>query len=364
MAPMWRSCWSVASGVVGTLAWSTPAAAASTDAVARDDLAAASLFLATAGWLAFFGIRERWGREGSATRPADDDEPIPPPDDPPALVDALRHRGEMRPATVGTIILDLASRGYLTIVEDRRGGFLGGETEWRFRREEPPQGSLRPYENAVYTRLFATGSDVWLSDLAGWVRSNRQQAKVFVDRIERYVAADLRERGYLERGRRLPSILSLSVAAVVALVGLVALFSGAVLGLVGLASGAAQVALTRRLRRRTATGADRARLWGGVSRTLARVGDLEEAPADSSEEWERCLVYAATLEVSDDFLEGLRGRDPDVLADDGFASWYEGSRADTHRLDSIGRFVAAAGATFAEVVEPVRVPSKLVNARR
>ncbi len=101
-----------------------------------------------------------------------------------------------------------------------------------------------------------------------------------------------------------------------------------------------------------------------MSRALTRVGDLEEVPADSSEEWERYLVYAATLEVSDDFLEGLRERAPDVLADDGFASWYEGSRAGIHRLDSIGRFVAATGATFAEVVEPVRVPSKLVNARR
>lgn len=364
MAPMWRSCWSVAFGIAGAMAWSTPAAAASTDTVARDDLGAASLFLAIAGWLAFLGIRERWGREDRGVEPGDDDEPVRPPDDPPALIDALRHRGEIRPDTVGTIILDLARRRYLTVVEDRRGGFLGGETEWRFRREEPPQGSLRPYENAVYTRLFATGNDVWLSDLAGWVRTNRQQAKVFVDRIERYVAADLRERGYLERGRRLPSVLSLSVAGIVVLAGLVALISGAVLGLVGLASGVAQVALTRRLRRRTATGADRARVWGAVTRTLARVGEIEEAPADSREEWERCLVYAATLEISDDFLEGLRAREADVLADDGFASWYEGARADIHRLDSIGRFVAAAGQAFAEVVEPVRVPSRLVNARR
>lgn len=351
-------------GAAGTVAWSTPAAAASADAVARDDLGAASLFLALAGWLAFLGIRERWGREGRSTRPGDDDEPVRPPDDPPALVDALRHRGEIRPGTVGAIILDLASRGFLTIVEDRRGGFLGGETEWRFRREEPPQGSLRPYENAVYTRLFATGSDVWLADLAGWVRTNRQQAKVFADRIERYVAAELRERGYLERGRRLPSVLNLSVAGVVVLVSLAALISGALLGLVGLASGAVQVVLTHRLRRRTATGADRVRLWGAAARTLERVGEIEEAPADSREEWERCLVYAATLEISGAFLEGLRARDADVLADEAFAPWYEGARSDIHRLDSIGRFVTAAGETFAEVVEPARVPSRLVNARR
>lgn len=364
MTPMGRSFWSVAVGIAGAVAWSGPAAAASTDTVARGDLGAASLFLAIAGWLAFLGIRERWGREDRGVEPGDDDEPVRPPDDPPALVDALRHRGGIRPDTVAAIILDLARRRYLTVVEDRRGGFLGGETEWRFRREEPPQGSLRPYENAVYTRLFATGSDVWLSDLAGWVRTNRQQAKVFVDRIERYVAADLRERGYLERGRRLPSVLSLSVAGVVVLMGLVALISGAVLGLVALASGAAQVALTRRLRRRTATGADRARVWAAVSRTLGRVGETDEAPADSREEWERCLVYAATLGVSDDFLEGLRERSTDILTDEAFAPWYEGARSDLHRLDSIGRFVSAAGATFADVVEPVRVPSRLVNARR
>lgn len=361
---MRRSLLSVVVGALAGLVWASPAGAATTGDIARDDLGVASLLLAAAGWLVFLGVRERWGREDAGARRDDDGETVYLLDEPPALVDSLRHRGAIRPVTLGAIVLDLARRGYLTIAEEHREGFLGRATEWRFRREDPPRGSLSPYENAVYARLFVTGSDVWLSDIAAWVRSNRQQARVLVERIGRYVAAELGDRGYLERGGRLPSILNLSAVAVVALVSLGALVSGSLLGLAGIASGAAQAFLGQRLRRRTATGADRARQWMTVADALAAVEELEEAPADSREGWERCLVYAATLGVSGEFLDGMRAREATLLDDAGFAGWYESPRDDPHRLDSIGRFVVAVGEAFGDVVEPPRMASRLVNARR
>lgn len=343
-------------GASAALLWAPPAAAGPGSDLARDDLATASLLLAVAGWLVFLGTRERWGREPGRRDRDDEAAAVASLDDSPAVVQALRHDGDVGASVVGAIVLDLARRGHLTIVEERRDGFDGGEREWRFRRRGTALGDLRPYENAVYTRLFATGDEITQSELAAWARANRQQARVFLERIQRYVTAELDRKGYVERGRRAPVIINLVATGVVALCGVAALAVGAIVGLVAVISAAGQVALTRTLQRRTAVGADQSRRWGVLTETLRHIGEAEEVPVDDVSGWEWCLVYAATLGVAGEFLDGLGEHDEDLVRDDEFASWYETTHFQGPRLGAIGDLPRVLGAALSDAIEPSRSP--------
>lgn len=329
----------------------------------HDDLTTAALLLAAAGWGVFLLARTYWGPHRRPRRRHDAPGRVDMPDDPPAVAHAL-HNGGATPSLLGVLVLDLARRGYLRIVQEEQG--------WRFVRKDTPRGDLAPYENAVYTRLFAAGNDTSQSSLVEWAETNRQQARVFLERIRRYVAADMRQRGYLERPRRLPVALNLAASAVVVLVGLLALFSGAVAGLVAVASGAIQASRTRMLRRHTLAGADRAQEWAEVAHALEEVADLDEDPATDREGWERCLVYAAALGVAGPFVAGLERRSGTVPRGKDFAAWYEESgyeesgpegvrheKGGGHRLEGVGRLTASLGPALAETAER---PSRMVTA--
>ena len=321
--------------------------------VVRDDLGMAAILLAVAGWVVFLGVYDQWGRarrrpQGPRTDPPDE---VQLPGDAPALAHALHGGGSADPGVLGAILLDLARRGYLDIVEGRSTDAFGASaTDWTFRRGETPRGDLRPYENALYTRLFAAGNETTVGGLLAWAGGNRQQARVFLERIRRYVAADLRDEGYLEQPRRLPLALNLGVSGAVVLVGLGALVSGAFIGIVAAASGALQAARTHVLRRQTLSGSDRSHQWEEVAHALEKVASLEEPPAANREEWERCLVYAAALGVAGAFVAGLEEREPKLFRHKDFVKWYE-SDPDGPRLAGIGRLADAFGRWLADAAE-------------
>ena len=327
------------------------------DILARD-LGLAALSLLLAGWLVFLLLWDRYGRErGSAPHDADHGR-RELPDDPPPLAHALLEIGLVRPeSVVGPTVVDLAQRGWLTIVEDRgvedRGGDAAGHGEWRFRRQEGSYGGLRAYENAVLARLFASGDENSLSALTAWARRNQPQARGFLERIGRYVEGELVERGYVEGGKRAVVRTNQVAAAVVGLVGLFALFSGTPLGLLGLASAGLQAFASRILRRRTAGGVTRSRRWREIATLLGDVEDtdrfpVEEPPARDLEGWERCLVYAVALGVGDRFLDGLRARDAAVARSRRFAAWYEGAGEGDERLRTLPAFLTSVGEALAE----------------
>lgn len=320
--------------------------------VVRDDLGTAAFLLTVAGWVVFLVVRDRWGRGPARPRRSGDaPDRVELPDDSPAVAHALVHGGSAEPSLLGVLVLDLARRGYVEIVEEARPGLLAEPgVEWRIHRKETPRGDLRPYENALYTRLFAADNDTTSSALALWAAANRQQTRVFLERIRRYVAAELHERGYLEKTRRLPVALNLAASGLVVLIGLAALFSGAVIGLLAVASGAAQGSRTRTLRRRTLAGLDRPRQWSDVAHALLGVADLEEAPASDVEGWERCLVYAAALDVAAEFVAGLEQRDPKLFGAKEFASWYR-AVADGPRLGALAQTAPSFGRALAEVAQ-------------
>lgn len=303
----------------------------------KGDLGAAAGFAMASGWLALALLR--------APR-------TPPPptdvagggalDDSPAVAHALSHSGGVTPSVVAVVVLDLARRGYLEISEERRAGGLGSGPEWCFRRLGPPEEEWCPYETAVFTRLFAAGDVTSLSTLRVWARANQQQARVFLERVRRSVTREAEERGYAPVAGRLPVTANLLVAAFVFVVGVAALAAGAWIGLAAVASAIAQARVARRFGRRLATTAEGAPPWKAIRHAI---GDPEAL--DGTLDWNAWLVYAASVDGMEEFLEGLRGWDDRALEE--LAPWYEASGTEG-RLGSIARFPAAVDEALSDAV--------------
>jgi len=65
---------------------------------------------------------------------------------------------------VSAVLIDLAVRGFLTIEEVKKPGFLGSSTDYVIRRRHSPTG-LKGYERAVYDKVLRGRDVVELSDL-------------------------------------------------------------------------------------------------------------------------------------------------------------------------------------------------------
>lgn len=372
---------------IGVLAWLVrvdPAAAGTTDDVRQSDLGMAALLVALAGWLVFAVAWDRWGRERTTRDDRDIPEAVELPDDPPTVVYVLRRGGSPTPGVVGMTVLDLARQGHLDVAAERppegpgyglpfsspsatpavspegpaarapsASGNRGGDVQWRVYRRQTPRGDLRPYENAVYTRLFSSADATSEDDLVEWIRSNRQQARVFLDRVQRSVSAELARRGYVERGRRLPVVVNLGTVGVVVLMGVAALAAGSWWGLAAVASGLGQGALSGRLRRRSVVGTDRSSEWGGVARALAHIDEVGGVASSDIETWEQYLIYAVALGVGREFLDALDRVDEHPADDPEFALWFH-DESGNGRFDSIVDYPERLGRRLADAVDAVR----------
>jgi uncharacterized membrane protein len=108
-------------------------------------------------------------------------------------------------------------------------------------------------------------------------------------------------------------------------------------GAIALAEAALQLALTPLLRQRTPAGQRRYHEWLGVRHYLTDFSQLADAPAGHLVLWERYLVYAVALGVSDELAHGLAAR---LGAEESaqFAPWYVGLSLGTPGYGSIGQF--------------------------
>jgi uncharacterized membrane protein len=133
-------------------------------------------------------------------------------------------------------------------------------------------------------------------------------------------------------------VLNIVLVVIVAVAGLAALVLQAwVAGAAALAWAAVQLALTPLLRQRTPAGQRRIHEWIGVRNYLRDFSQLADAPAGHLVLWERYLVYAVALGVSDDLARGLAARIP---AEDTrqFATWYASHPGHPAGYGSIGHF--------------------------
>ena len=92
-------------------------------------------------------------------------------------------------------------------------------------------------------------------------------------------------------------------------------------GAIAAAWAAVQLALTPLLRQRTPKGQRRLHEWLGVRNYLRDFSQLADAPAGHLVLWERYLVYAVALGVSDQLAHGLEARIPPDESTR-FATWY------------------------------------------
>jgi uncharacterized membrane protein len=360
-------------------AWAASANAARREAAdsqrrqrdSRDVLQWLAPLVAVLGALVFLVAWRHWGKEP----PAPDDVGKyfrELPDDPPAVVDALMHWGTVRPNAFGATVLDLAQRGYLKVTQttvDR--GILPDRTEYQFTRTQPrgsppapslgavaeesavrntdaagatdeaervPGETLLGFEQATLDQLFAGGATITQSELVKHSRAHQAESTARWSKFTSSVERSLRARGYIRGRRAVPFVVNILTALVVALVGVGALSVKAwVGGAVALAWGAVQLALTPLLRQRTPKGQRRFHEWLGVRNYLHDFSQLADAPVGHLVLWERYLVYAVALGVSDQLAAGLAARIPPQESAQ-FATWYVVGAGNHAGYGSIGSF--------------------------
>jgi uncharacterized membrane protein len=313
---------------------------------------------ANAGWAfvpaigAFFLIWLRWGRDPRAAR----DVGVyvhEPPDDPPAVVAGLLAMGEVKPVAFSATVMDLAQRGHLAIEEVTEKRLLRDKKDWRFTRKEAPDDKLAQYESRILNRLFHDGPVTTQSELTAWAKGHPSAAQSFWESFERAVEGELRKREYLMGGRFLPFALNFLLIGVLALATVAAVASASLKG-VALAGACVLTAIalgfgTLLLRSRTPEGAQRAAEWKAFKRKLRDFSQMEEAPIGHLVLWERYLVYAVALGVSEHLARALAARIP-AEQQAAFASFYSGDG------DGFGRF-GSFGDSFGGAVHAASVPS-------
>jgi uncharacterized membrane protein len=303
--------------------------------------------------LAFFLIWRKWGDDPD---PAVDvgeyvHEPL---DDPPSVVVGLMHMGQVKPEAFGATVMDLAQRGHLTITEEIEKRLFRDKKDWRFTRTESTD-QLAGFEKRILDRLFHDGPTTTQAELTAWAKANPTSAKSFWSGFEKAVQRELKKRDYLKGGRALPFFLNILVVLAVAACAVAAFASirrvGIILGVVCVVTAVLLGFATLLLRSRTSGGAQRASEWRAFERKLRDFSQMEDAPAGHLILWERYLVYAVALGVSQRLAHGLMMRVPEEQRSS-FAPWYVGSGGD-YSFGGMADF----GSSFGGAMHSAMVPS-------
>jgi uncharacterized membrane protein len=250
------------------------------------------------------------------------------PDDPPAVAVALRSFGTVDSTAYAATAIDLAQRGFLTVEEYEEDKLIGSTQGYRFRRTDQSAKGLLPFESTLLAMLFRDGDrEVTQAELQSWARAHQAESQKLWQKFQQQVEAEERKRKYINRGRPHVYLLPILLAVAIGMLGLVGFGLGAPIPAgAGLLTGVVVLALTVVMRQRSPEGARRFAMWDGLGRFLedfSRLGDDDVRVADKAI-YERYLVAAVALGVSDKLVEGLRLRIPEVANDPGFASWYVG----------------------------------------
>ena len=280
------------------------------------------------------------------------------PDDPPAVVDTLVHWGHVRPLAFGATVIDLAQRGWLNITEEKiERAILPDKKDYRFHKEpSPPQEQLADFEERVMKRLFHDGDEITQSELTTWAAAHTSTAQKWWQGFRNAVDDAYDRKKYQQSQRGLVFLANLATATIVAVVGAWAMIVHAWwVGGAAIAWALIQASFTLALRQRTKLGAERAAQWEGVEHFLRDFSELEDAPSGHLVLWERYLVYAVALGVSEELVRGLALRVPEVAESMHSARWYvplPNGGAPGSGFASLGSFGSAFGSSFAAAATP------------
>ena len=318
---------------------------------ARAALTVATPIVTLLGVLTFLWLWRRYGKEPNPPQPVGE-YVRDLPDDPPAVVVGLMHWGTISPAAFSATILDLAQRGFLTVKEvkiDR--ALLADRVDYEMTATDADQSTLKGFERTALAQVFAGGSPVMQSEIAKYSRAHQTESLARWNAFKADAATSLRSRKYINGHRSKPFLLNIAAALVVGLIGFGTIGvkawvpGGIAIGWAGLA-----LALTPLLRQRSPEGTQRFLEWKGVQKYLHDFSQLADAPVGHLILWERYLVYAAALGVSEQLAAGLAARIP---AEDqsNFAPWYIGSHPGAG-YSSMGDFSSGIATTTSSFSPP------------
>jgi uncharacterized membrane protein len=264
------------------------------------------------------------------------------------------HWGTIGPAAFSSTILDLAQRGFLQVREVREDRMLlSDKVDYELTRTDKSRDELKGFERSALDQVFADGSPVMQSDIARNARSHQTESLGRWNDFKADASSSLRMRRYINGHRSKPFLLNILSAVVVGAAGVGALALRVwVIGGIAVGWAALQVALTPLLRQRSPEGQVRYLQWRGVRNYLHDFSRLAEAPVGHLVLWERYLVYAAALGVSEELAEGLAVHlPPEERAT--FAPWYIAhDPGSTASFGSIGSFASGLGASTGSFSPP------------
>ena len=318
---------------------------------ARAALTVATPIVTLVGVLTFLWLWRRYGKEPNPPQPVGE-YVRDLPDDPPAVVVGLMHWGTISPAAFSATILDLAQRGFLTVKEvkiDR--ALLADRVDYEMTATDADQSTLKGFERTALAQVFAGGSPVMQSEIAKYSRAHQTESLARWNSFKADAATSLRSRKYINGHRSKPFLLNIAAALVVGLIGFGTIGvkawvpGGIAIGWAGLA-----LALTPLLRQRSPEGTQRFLEWKGVQKYLHDFSQLADAPVGHLILWERYLVYAAALGVSEQLAAGLAARIP-AEQQTSFAPWYIGSHPGAG-FSSMGDFSSGIASTTSSFSPP------------
>jgi len=320
---------------------------------ARSALTVVVPILTLAGVVAFLLLWRRFGKEPT---PAEEIGEYfrDLPDDPPAVVNGLMHWGTIGPVGFSATILDLAQRGFLTVREVREDRMLlADKVDYELTRTDKDRGELMGFERSALDQVFADGSPVLQSAIGKNARAHQTESLGRWKDFKADAGTSLRMRRYINGHRSKPFLLNILAAIIVGVAGFAAISLRLwVIGGIALAWAAVQLALTPLLRQRSPEGQVRFLQWRGVRNYLRDFSRLADAPVGHLVLWERYLVYATALGVSDELAQGLAVHLPPEERST-FAPWYIAhDPGSTASFGSIGNFASGLGASTSSFSPP------------
>ena len=318
---------------------------------ARAALNVAAPVVTLLGVFAFLWLWRRYGKEPDPPQPVGE-YVRDLPDDPPAVVVGLMHWGAISPAAFSATILDLAQRGFLTVKEVKiNRALLADRTDYEMTATDADRSALKAFERTALEQVFAGGSPVMQSEIAKYSRAHQTESLARWNSFKADAATSLRNRKYINGHRSKPFLLNIASSVVVGLIGFGAIGVKAwVAGGIAIGWAGLELALTPLLRQRSPEGTQRFLEWRGVQKYLHDFSQLADAPVGHLILWERYLVYAAALGVSEQLAAGLAARIP-AEEQSNFAPWYIGTHPGAG-FSSMGDFSSGIAATTSSFSPP------------
>ncbi len=216
-----------------------------------------------------------------------------PSDLPPALVQVLRREGEKPlPVAFTATLFDLATRGYLTIKEEKieqktlLGSKIKDKTYFELNKDYRQDNRLRNWEKSVLEIVFdradnagRPGSLISLDELIHYLKKHPAEYQTWFRQWQKEIQQEGRDLGFLEPGSRRLSMTFLIISLVVA-----SLTFSPVMFILTLI-------LAPKLKRRRRDWARENELWKALDRFLDHFSEFKEIPAEAYRLWEKYLVF-------------------------------------------------------------------------